>query len=72
MSRLWMLLLPVIYIKAPRGTTFHPRVPPKQRPPEARKIVNYRELSDYGYVLQPAAVEVQVSLGVSIEISSRL
>ena len=35
---------------------------------EARKIEKYRELTDNGYIFQPVALEVQVSLGESSEI----
>ena len=34
---------------------------------EARKIENYRELIDNGYIFQPVALEVQGSLGESSE-----
>ena len=35
---------------------------------EARKVENYRELIDNGYIFQPVALEVQGSLGESSEI----
>ena len=57
-----MLLHPVSWINAlcNPGTT--------ATEAEARKIEKYRELIDNGYVFQPAALEVQGSLGESSEI----
>ena len=60
MSRLWMLLHPVAWIKAPYGTAAIEA--------GARNIEKYRELVYNGYFFQPVAFEVQGSLGESSEI----
>ena len=41
---------------------------PRTTEAEARKIENYRELIDNGYIFQPVALELQGSLGESSEI----
>ena len=62
MSRLWMLLHPVAWKKAPYVTR------ELATEAEARKIDKFRELIDNGYIFQPVALEVQGSLGESSDI----